>query len=298
MGTRRVEPWVFLAPAAVVLIALLGYPLYQLVLVSFYDYGQAQVSGGAPLVFTGLENYTSLVTSARFWRIAVNTVGFAAFCVVASLVVGGALAVLSTRLRPWVRKTLFTVSLGAWATPAVTGSAVWLFLFDPTRGLVNQVLVGVGLDSFARHSWTYDRLSAFGLVGAEVVWCSFPFVMVTIYAGLLAIPQEILEAARLDGAGTARLVREIMVPLLRPVLIIVTIQSIIWDIKIFTQIYVMTSGGGIGGQNLTLNVFSYQEAFASNRYGAGAAIGVVMTIILLVIAGVYLRTLRRNGEVL
>lgn len=298
LGTRRIEPWVFIAPAAVVLVALLGYPLYQLVLISFYDYNQAQVSGGAPLVFTGLENYTALLSSQQFWRVTANTVGFAASCVLATLVVGGALAVLATRLRPWVRKVLFTISLGAWATPAITGSAVWLFLFDPTLGLVNHALAGLGLDSFAGHSWTYERLSAFALVGSEVVWCSFPFAMVTIYAGLLAIPQDILEAARLDGADTGRLVRSIMAPLLRPVLIIVTIQSIIWDVKIFTQIYVMTGGGGIGGQNLTLNVFSYQEAFASNRYGAGAAIGVIMTVILLAITVVYLRVLRRGGEVL
>lgn len=298
LGARRVEPWVFLAPAGVVLVALLGYPLYQLVLISFFDYGQEQVSGGAPLRFLGLGNYSSLLASAEFWRVVVNTVGFAAACVVTTLALGGALAVLATRLRPWVRKLLFTVSLGAWATPAMTGSAVWLFLFDPTLGLVNQVLVGLGLESFAGHSWTYERLSAFGLVGAEVVWCSFPFVMVTVYAGLLAIPQDVLEAARLDGAGTWRLVRSVMVPLLRPVLIIVTIQSIIWDIKVFTQIYVMTGGGGIGGQNLTLNVYSYQEAFASSRYGAGAAIGVVMTLLLFAITAVYLRALRRNGEVL
>ncbi len=82
------------------------------------------------------------------------------------------------------------------------------------------------------------------------------------------------------------------------VLVIVTIQSIIWDIKVFAQIYIMTGGGGIGGQNLTLNVYSYQQAFASSRYGLGSAIGVVMTLILLVIAGVYLRILRRTGEVL
>jgi len=298
LGQRRVEPWIFLAPAGVVLVALLGYPLYQLVLVSFFNYGQEQVSGGVPLQFIGLNNYAELLGSGKFWQVVANTLGFAAACVLTTLAVGGILAILATRLRPWVRSILFTVSLGAWATPAVTGSAVWLFLFDPTLGIVNKALTGVGLGSFAGHSWTYERFSAFGLVGAEIVWCSFPFVLVTVYAGLLGIPQEILEAARLDGASASRTARSIMVPLLRPVLVIVTIQSIIWDIKVFAQIYIMTGGGGIGGQNLTLNVYSYQQAFASSRYGLGSAIGVVMTLILLVIAGVYLRILRRTGEVL
>ncbi len=281
-----------------VLLALLAYPLYQLVLVSFFNYGQEQITGGAPLNFIGADNYTRLLGSAQFWRVLLNTAGFAAGCVVATLAAGCMLAVLATRVRPWVRKTLFIASLGAWATPAVTGSAVWLFLFDPTLGLVNATLARLGLESFTGHSWTYDRYSAFVLVGAEVVWCSFPFVMVTVYAGLLSIPHELIEAARLDGASTARIARSIMVPLLRPVLIIVTIQSIIWDVKVFTQIYVMTGGGGIGGQNLTLNVYSYQEAFASNRYGQGAAIGVIMTLLLMAITVVYLRALRRTGEAL
>ena len=281
-----------------VLFALLAYPLYQLVLVSFFDYGQQQVSGGAPLEFIGFDNYRQLLGSAEFWRVTGNTLAFAAGCVVATLAVGTALAVLATRVRPWVRQVLFVVSLGAWATPAVTGSAVWLFLFDPTLGVVNKTLTGLGLSGFAGYSWTFDPVSAFLIVGSEVVWCSFPFVMITVYAGLLAVPQEIVEAARLDGASTLRVAGSITLPLLRPVMVIVTIQSIIWDIKVFSQIYIITGGGGIGGRNLTLNVYGYQEAFASQRYGLGSAIGVVMMVLLLAITAVYLRTLRRTGEVL
>jgi N,N'-diacetylchitobiose transport system permease protein len=289
---------VYLAPALLVLGAMLVYPLYQLVLVSFFDYRQAQVSGNAPLRFIGLDNYRSLAADPEFWSVLGNTIGFAAACVVCTLLVGGALAVLATRLTPWVRTVMFLAALGAWATPAVTGSAVWLFLFDPSLGLVNQVLAGVGLEGFAGYSWTYDRWTAFGLVGAEVVWCSFPFVMVTLYAGIQAIPTEVVEAARIDGASTARIARSVLLPMLRPAMMIVTIQSIIWDVKIFTQIYIMTGGGGIAGQNLVLNVYGYQQAFASDQYGLGSAIGVVTTLLLLGITLLYLRSLRRSGEVL
>ncbi|MFE4465224.1 carbohydrate ABC transporter permease [Oerskovia sp. NPDC056781] len=297
-GTSRLEPWVYLLPAAAILVGLLGYPLYQLVVTSFYDYRQANVTGGAPLEFLGLGNYSQLFGDAKFWTVLLNTTVFAAGCVVATLALGSALAVLATRVSRWVRSVLFLAALGAWATPAMTGSAVWLFLFDPTLGLVNKTLVGVGLSDFAGHSWTAEKWPAFALVGAEVVWCSFPFVLVTVYAGILAIPSELLEAARLDGASMPRIARSIMVPMLRPIIIIVTIQSIIWDFKVFTQIYVMTNGGGIGGQNLVLNVYSYQQAFASNLYGLGSAIGVVMTVLLLGVTLVYLRLLRRSGEVL
>ncbi|MDS1269239.1 sugar ABC transporter permease [Lipingzhangella sp. LS1_29] len=298
LRTGRFEPWLYLVPAFVVLGVMLVYPIYQLVLVSMYDYGQPQVTGAEPLRFVGADNYRRLFEDPRFWEVLSNTVIFAVLCVCGTLLVGIALAVLATRLRPWVRTALFLVSLGAWATPAVTGSAVWLFLFDPTLGLVNQVLVGIGLDGFAGHSWTYEKWSAFGLVAAQVIWCSFPFVMVAVYAGITAIPAELVEAARLDGASTLRVAWSVLIPMLRPVLTIVTIQSIIWDFKIFTQIYIMTSGGGVDGQNLVLNVYAYQQAFAANSYGLGSAIGVVLTLLLLAITLVYLHIRRRSGEVL
>lgn len=295
---RGVEPWLYLAPAFVVLIALLGYPIFQLINVSLYDYRQAQVSGSAPLSFTGLENYQKLFADPQFWAVLSNTVVFAAVCVILTLLVGGVLAVLATRLRPWVRTTLFVVSLGAWATPAVTGSAVWLFLFEPTLGLVNKTLTAIGLTQFTGHSWTYEKWSGFGLVASEVVWCSFPFVLVTIYAGIQAIPTEVIEAARIDGASMPRIARSIMLPMLRPIVIIVTIQSIIWNFKIFSQIYIMTNGGGIAGQNLVLNVYGYQQAFAASLYGLGSALGVIMTALLMVVTLIYLRILKRTGEVL
>ncbi|MGI5398625.1 carbohydrate ABC transporter permease [Streptomyces sp. CA-135486] len=283
-------PWIYLAPALLVIAALLVYPIYQLGLISFLEYTQAQVSGGEPTTFQGLGNYRTLFADSQFWQVLLATVTFAASCVLATLAVGCALAVLLTRVRALPRLALMLAALGAWATPAITGSTVWVFLFDPDYGPVNRLL---GLGDF---SWTYGRYSAFALVLLEVVWCSFPFVMVTVYAGIKAIPSEVLEAASLDGASQWRIWRSVTAPMLRPILVVVTIQSIIWDFKVFTQIYVMTNGGGIAGQNLVLNVYAYQKAFASSQYSLGSAIGVVMLLILLAVTLVYLRLLRRQGE--
>ncbi|MEU0846006.1 sugar ABC transporter permease [Streptomyces sp. NPDC005962] len=293
-GSRT--PWLYLAPALVVLGGLLIYPIYQLGLISFLEYTQAQVSGGEPTSFQGFANYAELFRDAEFWSVTLTTVVFAAVCVVSTLAVGCALAVLLTRVRAVPRLALMLAALGAWATPAVTGSTVWLFLFDPDYGPVDRVLTWFGLSGFHDYSWTYERYSAFALVLFEIVWCSFPFVMVTVYAGIKAIPAEVLEAAALDGASAWRIWRGIMAPMLRPILVVVTIQSIIWDFKVFTQIYVMTNGGGTAGQNMVLNVYAYQEAFASSEYGLGSAIGVVMLLILLAVTLVYLRLLRRQGE--
>jgi N,N'-diacetylchitobiose transport system permease protein len=287
---RRWAPLWLLIPAAVVLLPLFAFPLYQLGLLSVLDFRQAQVSGGQPTRFVGAGNYATLVGDPQFWSVLWATVGFAAACVLATLAVGAALAVLLTRTSKWPRLILSLAAMAAWAAPAMSGSTVWMFLFDTNLGLVNQAL---GLDGF---NWTYDRYTAFVLVGAAVVWHSFPFVMITLYAGIEAIPASVLEAASMDGSSTWRTFWRIIVPMLRPLLTIVVIQSVIWDFKIFTQIYVMTDRGGLAGQNLTLNVWSYQQAFASSEYGLGSAIGVVTMVILLVVTLFYLRALRRSGE--
>ncbi|MBP2324626.1 N,N'-diacetylchitobiose transport system permease protein [Kibdelosporangium banguiense] len=279
----------YLAPAGVLLIGLMAYPLFQLVQISLYDYGQPQASGAEPLVFIGADNYVELFSDSQFWSVLLATILFAAVCVLGSLLVGTGLAVLASRVRAVPRMLLFLAALGAWATPAMAGSYVWLFLFDQDFGVVNKVLGMQG------HSWTFDRISAFGLVAGEVIWCSFPFVMVTMYAGIKAISAEVIEAAQLDGASWMRTATQVILPILKPLIVIATIQSIIWDFKIFTQIYVMTNGGGIAGQNLVLNVYTYQKAFAGEEYGLGSAIGVVMTVLLMLITVLYLRTQRRSG---
>ncbi|RSN07538.1 sugar transporter [Nonomuraea sp. WAC 01424] len=287
---RRGRPWLYLLPAAAVLIPLFGYPVYMLGLLSVFDYRQAQVSGGQPSTFVGFGNYAGLLGDGRFWEVLAQTVGFAAVLVAATLAVGAALAVLLTRTGPVPRTALSLAALGAWAAPAMTGSTVWMFLFDADLGLVNQVL---GIDGF---NWFYDRWVTFGVVGATIVWHSFPLVMITLYAGIRAIPASVLEAAALDGATAWQGFRRIIVPMLRPLVTIVVIQSVIWDFKVFTQIYVMTNGGGVAGQNTVLNVYAYQTAFGSSEYGLGSAIAVVMTLILLVITLFYIRALRRSGE--
>jgi N,N'-diacetylchitobiose transport system permease protein len=116
-----------------------------------------------------------------------------------------------------------------------------------------------------------------------------------MYAGIKGVPDEVLEAASLDGASAWRTTGTIVLPMVRPLLMIATVQSIIWDFKVFTQIYVMTNGGGVAGRNLVLNVYAYQQAFAGQEYGLGSAIGVVMTLLLLSVTGLYVRSQRRSA---
>ncbi|GAA2773671.1 hypothetical protein GCM10010521_59870 [Streptomyces rameus] len=221
-----------------------GLPRLQLGLISVLKCTRAQVSGGAPTRFRGLANYTELLTDDRFWQVLLATVGFAAACVGCTLAVGCAPAVLLTRVRAVPRLALLLAALGAWATPAITGSTVWPFLFDPDFGPVDRL---PGLGDF---SWTYGRYSAFLLVLFEVVRCSFPFVMITATPASVPVPGEVREAAALDGASQLRIWRSVLTPMLRPLLVIVTVQSAIWDFKVFTQIYVRLRAGR-SGEGLT-----------------------------------------------
>ena len=251
-----------------------AYPIYQLVLISLYDYGQEQVSGGAPLEFLGLGNYQKLLGDQQFWGVFGQTVAFAAVCVVGTLLVGAFLAILATRVRTWVRMTLFLAALGAWSTPAVAGSTIWLFLFDANFGFVNEVL---GIQGF---SWTFDKWTAFGLVAAQVIWCSFPFVMVTLYAGIKAIPGEVVEAATLDGASRFRFLWQVLFPLVAPGLVATSVLSFIhaWNDFLFAKTFIISA---VENQTLplALQVFVKPD---QNDWGAIMAGSTLMTIPVLI----------------
>jgi len=183
----------------------------------------------------------------------------------------------------------------AWAMPAVTGTYVWVWIFDADRGIVNDVLMGLGLMS-EPYNWFTDRYAFYGIALLNVIHHGFPFVAVTVLAGLLGVPKELLEAAEMDGAGPVRRFRSIVVPQLRQVFTVVIILSTIWDFKVFAQIYLMPGGSGSNRQVLNLGVWSYVESFGQNRYGFGSAIAVLLTLLLLAITIVYVRTLMKEDR--
>jgi len=223
-----------------------------------------------------------------------------ALCVDLALEVVGALAdpeLDDTNIGKAARMTLQVSLLLAWGTPVLASMTVWQWLFDSQYGVINYVLSHtLGLEQMAGHSWIIEPLSFYFVATVIVVWGSVPFVAFSVYAGLLQVPNETMEAAQIDGASARQRFWNITVPMIRPVLGVVMLLQVIWDFKVFTQIYVMTNGGGIAGRNLVLNVYAYQQAFAASEYGLGATIGVVMTALLLLITIGYLRALRKSGE--
>jgi N,N'-diacetylchitobiose transport system permease protein len=290
------RPWLLLAPGLLVMGGLLLYPLVRVLVLSLQDFGLRELVSGRT-DWVGLDNYVQLLGDADLWTTVLpNTILFAVVAVALTVVFGTLVALLLVRLSPVVRGVVTTAIMVAWAMPAVTGTYVWVFAFAPGDGVVVQGLDALGLVDAATANPFAGRASFFAVAALNVVHHGFPFVALTVLAGLLTIPRELTEAAIVDGAGAWRRFRSVTFPMLRPVFAVVTVLSTIWDFKVFTQIYLMPGGDGVNRGVLTLGTWSYVESFAQNRYGLGAAIAVLLTALLLVVTVAYLRLLFREDE--
>jgi N,N'-diacetylchitobiose transport system permease protein len=290
----RLAPWLLLTPAIAVLLVLTGYPLVKLVITSTQRYGREQVFG-APPEFVGLDNYRAVLTDRVFWDVLQRSVLFCAANVVLTMTLGMLVALLITRLGRGMRLLVTVGLLLAWAMPALTAIVIWVWMFDSQYGVVNSVLTSLGLD-FAGHSWLIDPLSFFGVATLVITWQSVPFVAFTLYAALTQVPEDVMEAAQLDGATAWQRFRLVIVPFIRPVLLIVTVLQVIWDLRVFTQIFALQDSGGIAEKTNTIGVYIYQVGVAQGRFDVGSAIAVLMVVIMLAASFVYVRQIVRTEE--
>nr|WP_221244206.1 sugar ABC transporter permease [Cryobacterium roopkundense] len=291
----KARPWLLLTPALVLLGALLLWPLVRVFLFSLQDYGLREIVSGESN-YIGFANYAEIFGNSTLWTVVLpNTVGFAVIAVTATVVFGTLVALLMASLGMFWRTIVGSAIMVAWAMPAVTGTYVWIWIFDADQGLVNETLKGLGLmdESF---NWFTNPFTFYGIVALNIVHHGFPFVAITVLAALLGVPKEMLEAAQMDGAGPIRRFFQIIFPTLKPVFAVVVILSTIWDFKVFAQIYLMPGGAGSNREVLNLGVWSYVESFGQNRYGFGAAIAVLLTVLLLIITVVYVRTLFKEEK--
>ena len=291
----RATPYLLLAPAALVLGLVLGYPLVRLVLLSFQDYGlRALFTGQAP--WDGFANYERVFTGGEFGAVLLRTLVFCAALVLGTLVIGLLVALMLGALGPRMRAAVTFSMICAWAMPSVAATLVWQWLFQPGYGVVNWLLSRLGIfGDLSQHEWFASSFSAFCIIWLLVVWQSVPFVALTLRAGLSQIPRSYYETAAISGAGSWISFRVVTLQFLRPILLLVTILSVIWDFNVFNQIWILTQGGPQDGTT-TLGVWSFTQAFSSESYGQGAAIAVVTVLMLLVLTAYYVRRLVRAGE--
>ncbi len=294
MPQSRFRPWLLLAAPLLVIAGLLLYPIVRVSVLSFQHFGLKEIVQGTT-TWIGFDNYREILSGEFLWKTVLpNTIGFAIVTVVGTIVFGTLVAMLMQSVGKKVRALLVGSALVAWALPAVTGTYVWVWIFDPDSGVVRRLLQSVGIVGPEGYNWFTDRLSFYAIVVTNVIHHSYPFVAITIFAGLSTVPTELYEAAKIDGAGAWKRFWSITMPLMRPVFAVVTILSTIWDFKVFTQIYLMPGGDGGNPDVFNLGVWSYITAINQTQYGLGSAIAVLLTIVLLVITVIYLRFLFRE----
>jgi len=216
--------------------------------------------------------------------------------VLLTMLLGIAIGTLMTKLGTGFKLLVSVGLLLAWAMPPVTASVVWGWIFDTDRGVVNYLLTQITGVDFQGHSWLIDPLSFFFVATIIVTWQAIPFVAFTVFAGLTQVPPEVLEAAEIDGATGWQRFRMIVLPYLRGVLVILLILQIIWDMRVFSQIYALQTVGGIAAETNTIGVYIFKVSIGSGDLGAGGAISVLLVILMLGLSGYYIRSLLKQEE--
>jgi N,N'-diacetylchitobiose transport system permease protein len=287
-------PFGLIVPSVLLLLGLLGYPLYVLVRTSFQQLDLRQLVR-RQTVWTGLDNYKTILSDKEFWAVTVRTLIFAAVCVALTIALGTLVALLMRRVGRSMRLLISAGLLLAWATPPVSAATVFKWLFDEQYGVVNYAVTRFTPLDWSQHAWFDSQLSAFSVIILCVVWQAIPFVALTLYAGLTTVPDEIHEAARIDGAGAWLTFWRVTAPMLKPVFLILTSLSVIWDLKVFTQLYVITRGGP-DRKTLLINLYTYIEGFGASRFGLASAAAVIMVLITFLATAWYVRSMIRVGE--
>lgn len=284
---RRRSPFVtalpYLLPALVLYLYFLVYPMADSVRISFYKWSGFKTE---PPVFVGLRNYVRMFTADPvFWTATRNTLLWVVLTLLFPMMIGLLLALgLNRRMvgRNLMRSVIYIPSVFA----SITVAAMWRWIYNPTLGLVNQTLHQIGLGDWAQ-TWLGDPRIAIYSVFVASIWQAVGFPLVLFLAGLQSVPQELVEAAKLDGAGTLGVFRNVTMPALKPTTVVVVILTIINSLKVFDLIVGMT-GGGPAQSTQVLALWSYTQSFANHSFGDGGAVATVLLLISLVLVVPYM----------
>ncbi len=287
LARDRALGYALVAPALIVLLAITAYPLVYNLWNSFHnvDYLNPVTMG----TFAGLANYDRLFTDNQFVPALVHTIGFTVVSVAVETVIGLALALALNRAFPGrglVRAAVFI----PWAIPTVVSAQLWKAMFDPQNGFVNYILTALHLP-LAGTAWLGGTWTAWAAILVADAWRNTPFMAIVLLAGLQVIPNDIYEAARIDGAGAWKTFWRLTMPLLKPALMVALIFRTLQSFLIFDVVYNMT-GGGPGNSTSVLSYLDWQAFLTDSDFGYGGAIAVALVIFALIIAAAYVRAFR------
>jgi len=281
---ERHKGYLFILPAFLLLIVILGFPAVAAILQSFNIMWVIEPS------FT-LKSYMRLLNDAEFIRSVINTVIFVSTTVGFHLIIGLCVAVL---LNAEIRNKHFfrVIAILPWTVPDVIGGLIWRFMFDTLPGIVNAVLLKTGfiLDPV---DWLGNPKLAFPCLIFAETWRGYPFAMLILLAGLQAIPKELYEAAEIDGASKVQSFFFVTLPNLKYMFVIALVLDIIWECRLFGMVYSMT-GGGPGYSSQVLSVLTYKHYFVFFNTSYAASIAVILAVLMLIISIPYLRMTMRQ----
>jgi multiple sugar transport system permease protein len=288
---RQWAAWAFLAPVVVYLVAFYAYPLYRNLDLSLRHYTvRSFVRGGAP--FSGLDNYRTVVNDSTFGPALTHTVLFTLLSLVFQFAAGMALAVFF-RQNFRLSATLRALFLVPWLLPLIVSASTWSWMLNSDSGVVNWSLHLVGIDPV---NWLTSSTWSLASVIIANIWIGIPFNLVVLYSGLQAIPTDLYEAAALDGASGWTTFRRITFPLLRPVSAITILLGLVYTLKVFDIIWIMTKGGPVDSST-TFATWSYRLSFGNllPSFGPGAAVGNLLIVMALIFGLLYIRIQRRQN---
>lgn len=273
-----------IAPVHALILSVIVLPAGYVIWLSL-----SQSTFGQAPVFTGLDNYVRVLTDPAFGRALWNTVWIVVVAVHLELAIGLAVALLFASGLP-MRRLLLVCVLAPYAVSEVTAVVAWRYLFDPDAGPVTQLLLSMGLPVL---DWGFEPLHAMILVALLSIWLHLPFTFVILYAARLAIPADLYEAARIDGATPWQAFRRVTLPLLGPAIAVALIFRYIFAFRMFSEVWLLT-GGGPARTTEVVAVYLYREAFTYNAFGTAAATAWLMVLASLVLGLGYAVLLRRQ----
>ncbi|AYF99489.1 sugar ABC transporter permease [Protaetiibacter intestinalis] len=289
---EQLVAWAFIAPVAIYMVVFYAYPLLRNLDLSFRDYTLASfITGEAPWV--GIANYIEILGSPTFGPALWNTVVFTFGSIIVQFAIGLALAVFFYRRFP-LATTLRALFLVPWLLPLLVSASVWAWMLNSDSGIVNSALAVLGIPQV---NWlTSPQWSMTGVLLANI-WIGIPFNLVIMYSGLQNIPSEIYEASSLDGANGWQTFWRITFPMLRPVSAITLLLGLVYTLKVFDIIWIMTRGGP-GDSSTTFAIWSYRLGFGggSPDLSPAAAVGNLLILIAFVFGIIYIRTQRSTED--
>lgn len=269
-------------PALLVMLIMTVYPMISTLYYSFTDFRLLRKS----INFVGIKNYAGLLTNGYFLASVWNTVKFTILTVTLEVFLGFFTAIYVNSLKSIrLQKILRTVILLPYLFPTVTAALSWRMMLSPNYGIANQVLASLGLPV---HNWFRDIDTAFGMLVVIDVWQNMPFVFLMLYAALQTVPQDQYRAARIDGAGLLAQIWYITIPNLKTALILCALLRTIDTFRIFDKVNLLT-GGGPAGSTMTITQYIFTSGIKSLKFGIGSACAIIMTVIVLMLSGIYIR---------